>query len=384
MMRKRFGFLIAMLLIVFVGSQITRSQEATDTPDAGWPVEERCVGRPAKSPKGWSYEGTIFTADNGMYSEDGGGIHAIRQEVSTPYFVAMNGKDIVYGGALSPDGKWFAVPYGYSVDQHIDGFGDHAGSEYRVEAIHIYRTDYTQLAHTIDWRVSDQNVVIRKIMWLGNDRLIYWQDTDLPSEKKTVVVNPFTDERDTWQNVRENLTADQWKTFLEYENPYENGWLVEPRLSKLTQELAGQYGFNQAKMHWLADTGGFVVSIPRSVNSSEGFAFFNEQDGLKSIMTNKTVSQVKISADGRYAAFQTGGIDNQSREASEINIADLQTQTITQICSDTQYPAFEWSPFKDQLAIGKDGIISVLDLDSWHSYVVATKQGRLVGWREGW
>ena len=110
MMRKRFGFLMVLLLVVLAGLQVSLAQEATDTPDTGWPIEKRCMGEPIRPPTEWKYEGILFTADNGMYSEDGGGIHAIRQQVPTPYFVAMNGKDIVYGGALSPDGKWFVVP----------------------------------------------------------------------------------------------------------------------------------------------------------------------------------------------------------------------------------------------------------------------------------
>ena len=42
-MQKRFGFLTVLLLVVLLGSQAIYAQEATDTPDAGWPVEERCV-----------------------------------------------------------------------------------------------------------------------------------------------------------------------------------------------------------------------------------------------------------------------------------------------------------------------------------------------------
>lgn len=380
-MRKRVKFLTVLLLIFLLVSEVSQAQEATDTPDVGWPVEERCVGESTKLPEGWKYEGTLFTADNGMYSEDGGGLHAIRQQVATPYFVAVNGKDIVYAGALSPDGKWFAVPYGDSEDQHIDGFGNHAGSEYRVDAIRIYRTDYTHLSYQIDWQLSDQNMVINKIMWIDNNRLIYSLNED-SSNKKTHVVNPFTDERIGWKEVREKLTLSQWKTFFEYSNPREDGWLVEPEVSERTQELVDQYGLEKSAIRWLPDLSRFVAARP---SYSGGRLFvFNEQDGLEWVITNKTVSQVKISADGRYVAFQTGGIEIQSQEAPEINIADLETQTISQLCYHADYPMFEWSPFSDQLAMRKDGVVSILDLDSWNSYVIATQQGSLVGWRKGW
>jgi hypothetical protein len=379
-MRKFLIFLISLLF----GVSVIYAQEAIAMPDAGWPMEERCVGAPTKPPKGWSYEGTLFTQDSGMYSEDGGGFHAIRQQVATPYYVTMNGKNIVYAGALSPDGKWFAVPYGDSIDQHIDEFGNHAGSEYFVNAIRIYRTDYIYLSYQIDWRLSDQNVVIDKIMWIDNDRLIYSLNEASSNKKEHIVVNPFTDERIIWKDVREKLTIGQWRTFFQYSNPRENGWLVEPKVSERTQELVEQYRFNKSEIHWLPDLSGFVVFIPFSANSRQGLAVFNEQDGLQPIITDNVVSLVKISADGRYVAFQTGDIHIQNPEVPEINIADLQTQTISQLCYGADNPMFEWSPFSDQLAIRKDGVISILDLDSWQLYTIAKGQGKLVGWRKGW
>ncbi len=42
-MRKRFALITVFLLIVLVSSQAIHAQEATETPDAGWPVIERCA-----------------------------------------------------------------------------------------------------------------------------------------------------------------------------------------------------------------------------------------------------------------------------------------------------------------------------------------------------
>ncbi len=385
-MQKRFGFLMLILVVILAGSRVSYAQEVTAVPDVGWPVVERCVGEPIKLSERVEYEGTLFTSDSGKYRYDGGGFYAFRNKISTLYYVyvAENGKDIVYAGALSPDGKWFAVPYGYSVDQHIDAFGNSTGSEYRVKQIRIYRTDYTYLSYWVDWQLSGQNVDIFKVMWLDNDRLIYWQDTDSSNEKVTIVVNPFANEQSAWAKVRDTLTVSEWRVFLASNNPRENGWLVEPKLSKRTQELVDQYRFNKSDIRWLPDLSGFVVFIPFSANSRQGLTVFNEQDGLKSIITSNVVSQVKISADGRYVAFQTGETGYQSQEAPEINIADLQTQTISQLCYGADYPMFEWAPFTDQLAIRKDGVVSILNLDSWNSYFIVAKQGRLVGWRKGW
>jgi hypothetical protein len=379
-MRKFLIFLISLLF----GVSVIYAQEAIAMPDAGWPVEERCVGAPTKPPMGWSYGGILFTQNSGMYSEDGGGFHAIRQQVATPYYIATNNKDIVYAGALSPDGKWFAVPYGYSIDQHIDDFGNSAGSEYFVNAIRIYRTDYTHLSYQIDWRLSDQNVVIDKIMWIDNDRLIYSLNEASLNKKAYIVVNPFTDERIGWKKVQEKLTLDQWKTFFHYSNPREDGWLIEPKVSQRTLEFIDQYRFNKSEIRWLPDLSGFVVFIPSSANSRQGLALFSEQDGLRSIITNNVVVQVKVSANGHYIAYQTTVTDLQNKEVPEINIADLQAQTITQLCYGADYPMFQWSPFSDQLAIRKDGVVSILDLDSWQLYDIAKNQGLFVGWRKGW
>src|SRR5689334_6655260 len=108
--------LLATVLCLFLALSPSAAQ---DTGATGWPVEKRCVSEPTTSPADWSFQGTIFTMDNVIYREDIGGVHAIRADVDTPYYVAANGKDFVDAGALSPDGKWFAVPYGDNKSANI-------------------------------------------------------------------------------------------------------------------------------------------------------------------------------------------------------------------------------------------------------------------------
>ncbi len=104
-MRKFLILLISLVSLLLLGAPVLHAQDATDTPDAGWPVEERCVGAPTKPPKGWSYDGTILMTG---YA----GIHGVNAKWDTPRVLAKLSDKDVWGGALSPDGKWYASPYG--------------------------------------------------------------------------------------------------------------------------------------------------------------------------------------------------------------------------------------------------------------------------------
>ena len=93
-MNKSLLSLGLILLLPVVSVHVTTAEEATDM-EKSWPIEQHCLGEPTP-PDDWAFEGTIFT--------QGSGVHAIRADVTTPYYVAFSG-DTEFGnnGALSPE-----------------------------------------------------------------------------------------------------------------------------------------------------------------------------------------------------------------------------------------------------------------------------------------
>ena len=82
---------------------------AQDQGESGWEVIETCtegLTYPVLPRSQWDFEGVIF-------SENRDGVRAIRTDVNTSYFVALDSAETFSSvGAFSPDGKWFAYPVG--------------------------------------------------------------------------------------------------------------------------------------------------------------------------------------------------------------------------------------------------------------------------------
>ena len=109
-----------------VGSQ------AQETITSDWPIVEQCAEEPTTPSQDWKFDGTIFT-------QKGDGIHAIRSDIPTPYYVAFNGgSEFGNMGKLSPDGRWFAAPAGYPAPS------PRGTSVYDIREVRVYSTDGRQ------------------------------------------------------------------------------------------------------------------------------------------------------------------------------------------------------------------------------------------------
>jgi hypothetical protein len=159
---------IACLFLLF--STPAFSQETTPGAE-GWQVVERCVGElpyPAIPQSEWDFEGVIF-------SENQDGVRAIRTDVETSYFVALEGDDSFPSvGGFSPDGRWFAYPIGftdYDVNAALDDL-------YVVQSIQVVSTDPQQTTYQILWSFFKYGGAfgaraLPRIEWIDNTRIIY-------------------------------------------------------------------------------------------------------------------------------------------------------------------------------------------------------------------
>jgi hypothetical protein len=180
--------LFVCLVFALFSLNLSYAQEAT--PEAeGWPVVQRCIEQATEPPDGWTFEGTIFT--HGRFMD---GVHAYRADVPSRYYVAFDSQsEFAEVGALSPDGRWFAVPHGRTE------YGGIANRYYIVEEIRVYSTHPSRDTYRIPWdyyvHTSTGLQIMGSIMWLDNEQFIFPNH----SIGELTVVNPFTGAVSVWE-----------------------------------------------------------------------------------------------------------------------------------------------------------------------------------------
>ncbi len=397
-MPKVFRLLAALLPIFVMGTSI-HAQETNATSDAGWPVEERCLGAPTKPPQAWSYDGTILMTG---YA----GIHGVNAQWDTPRVLAQLSDKDVWGGAVSPDGKWYAVPH---------------GEVFRTQSNNVI-TDITQIyvysllgdneKIVIDWPLTESyQMTHAQIYWRGNNDFIFPNDVD------TSLVNLFSKKKDDWpepgfiydayEQYRSKFAPD-WSRAIYTQEDDETGYRVRMlyvlpsnhRLATLSIE---------PPISWMPSSSEFIATfIDRedTIPSSQLVLFDREGNLLEKIADSQLNKQFGISTQGwsndnRYFAFITFDYSiygNYSRD-NRLYIADMEERVVIDTCRAIG-EGLAWSPTGDQLTFLEVGEglkrILLLDMQSYDIYGVANHivgydyriyQGndsasdRIMGWR---
>lgn len=118
------------------------------------------------------------------------GVRAYRAAVGVSYYVAFAGSAFIDGGAVSPDGRYYAVPYG--LIQMPSG----TDRRYHAYELRVIGTDrLTQLRRVIPWSAYFQvggPGDIQPLRWLDAATLVYPQG-DVRESLAMQVVTPFTE-----------------------------------------------------------------------------------------------------------------------------------------------------------------------------------------------
>ncbi len=374
---KRTRPLIWICIIVLAFS----TTAAQDDDTSGWPVEQRCVGEPTAPPEGWTFEGTIF-----VQRDDG--VHAIRSDVSTPYFVAFNGRDLTSAGTISPDGKWYAVPSGYSeyVSMLDDGI--------IVEEIRVYSTNPAHEIFRVPWRVSYRGMrdyglyFVSPIRWLDNEQLIYESGSWLLEQYEASVINPFTGEISLWEGELQNLHTNlyispDWTRAVGYHGG-ESG-VFDTMSGNLLTDLSELYSLPRA--FWSPDSSQFASPFPgQTDNAISNLALFDRDGSFLETIFSVAANSVyfldfKWSPDRHEFAFTV-----RREEEFRLYIGDINDRIIIDTCLALSNAA--WSPTGKELAFefytGSGNVIGVYDLEAETSLVLAYYPGSVIAWREGW
>ncbi|MCU0496648.1 MAG: hypothetical protein MUF87_04765 [Anaerolineae bacterium] len=128
-----------------------------------WMNERACVPLVSPAPEDLTFSGALITYDSD-------GVRAYRAGLPTTYFIAFGGSNFNEGGALSPDGRWYAVPHG--TIQTIAT----SDVQYRVNELRIYTTGaIPQLRWRLPWSLAAPYPTLPTLHWLAEDTLVYGQ-----------------------------------------------------------------------------------------------------------------------------------------------------------------------------------------------------------------
>jgi hypothetical protein len=411
-MRKILIRLISLVLLLLLGAPFIYAQEATVEPDAGWPVEERCVGAPTKPPKDWSYDGTIL-----MTGERG--IHAMRSDWETTHVVSsIRWLNVIPGGAgLSPDGKWYAVPWG---SIYAEAFRK---PENYIHEIRVFSTESPEEFYRIDWdggtHLYDGLYLgwpeeMPRMMWRDNKKIIYLDTSKPPYDIK--ILDFKSGESRNWNtNNNDNeiyvgysfYPSSDWSRAI-YNQAYgdKSKWGVYESFEDKTKPIHELAIEPYSIVAWLGNSQYFIAQT--DVDNTRQLRLFDKNGDYQSTIFSKSNTQISTatlasSADGRYLGFAVFKVDNvydydrDYYEPNEFYIADLKQHTVINTCLSVGR-GIAWSPDSHSIAFLPTGYgkmpITVLNMDQWQTAIVGYlnvqynfesnrefNEGSVIGWR---
>lgn len=178
------------LFVLWLAPLVNAQPQNAEIQSETWQIEQQCTAKETLPPEGWAFPGVILTS----IPDDG--VRALRATVGTTYYIAFAGNAFLQGGALSPDGRWFAFPYGYV--QTVATWD----LRYIVQEIRVHSTDVVpQLRRRIPWRGIFQTGAVYRpgastdlpvLQWLDNETLAYPQGS-FEDGLDYVQVHPFAE-----------------------------------------------------------------------------------------------------------------------------------------------------------------------------------------------
>ncbi len=345
-----------LMLILLVCVPLTEAQD--EARGNGWEIIERCISEPLAPPDDWSFDGYIA-----FYNEDG--IHAIRSDLETPYYLAFtNPGQFTNIASFSPDGKWLLVPSGFS---GADGWNRRVSiSELRIFSTGLDR----QLVYRIPWQysfpLSSHMVSINE--WETTDYFEFqqgnyfasdlWHGITIAEDRQYQVVKiEKTFEMTTFDNQLVIMgESETGESGISYTYEINNGHILPDRYWYLNEFYYRQY-----------------IAIQQNGDSAE-------QVTSPDIFEN--IHNFAISPDGKFLAFRAAKYISDESEQPGLFIIDIESKQIINICLDS-FNIF-WSPDGTHFVLadseGNDAL-SVVHFGSMDNYRLAYQfSGDIVGW----
>jgi hypothetical protein len=325
--------LLLCLLALLISSTLAQDTET-------WPIIERCVPEPIPSPDDWSFEGIIFLQQYfvGNDTKTPLGIYGLANAKQAPYLISpalvtTGTGSFINSGSLSPDGRWFAVPSGRVKRAAL------IDNTYEVDTIHVYSTDNTSAAYTVQWngwyRGSDISVV-PFIQWHSLETFLYNELSD----STVYEINPFTGTH----------------------FPYDEEYSVHFPLSPITEGRTTHRYQNQ-------DRQGIIYFEDNSLKLDSTTLLKKSYDPQDSGYRQSVYWMVDWTQNLAYFYIV---VQNQ------LYIGTIEERILYNICLDVDSAA--WSP-NGELAISDGERISIINFEDNTHYIAGYHQGSVFDWR---
>lgn len=384
------------LLLLMMMPTLVIAQDAT--PEAtssaqGWRVIERCVGEATPPPDGWTYEGTIFTLDFG--------IKAYNTNFDTSYFIMFD--DSFYDSAsLSPDGKWYAVPMGYT------DYATLSERYYIVESIEVYSTDGRRETHQIPWSREERggiSAVIGRIKWINTNEFAFWWSESAYHTPEIRIANPFsgeivsTHEKDSLNPMAAEYSPDGTRAIYNADVGNDEQSLPDWGLYDLTIKeriatLGGGYPSNFSipydfeydnEVIWSGNSAYFYgfrhfYENASSIIPSDSLLVLYDRNGIE--ITNfpyniDYYTTRHVAPSGSYIAlYSPYGRDR------FLYLADIANHHIINTCIPLDGEGGAWSPSGRQIALRSEGDLVIYELEEDVLYTIAIDAGAVTAWGE--
>ncbi len=354
------GWVGALLLVALAGG--------VAAPPVG--AQQACEGPAVVEVRAPQFPGVIVLRDRDE------GVRALRAEVGTPYYVAFLGSNFTDAGALSPDGRFFAMPYG-SIQTAAT-----SDVRYRVSEIRVQTTARVpQIYARIPWDATFQNLGrpddIPSILWLDSDSLLF-------------EAGAFSDQRQQVTLPDGEITASALSTYQDLAPDLARGFrrvdvrrgLFDVQTGDLLAEFAAD-----ARAVWMPDSSRFalVSAATLTVHDRDGAPL----ERLTSIgadfrLWNFAWSPQATGSEARYVF----SLYDPYRNENYLYVGSGRSITPTCIRLANQHDGrtesgVVWSPDGSTLAlVGYDGGIYLYDFETLRR-IEAAVLGGLLAWRGG-
>lgn len=363
------GYLGLFLLLLALWTHTAHAQA-----DA-WPLRESCASMSDSPAPDGLISGAVVSYQRGE------GARAFRESVGTTYYLAFEGGTFTASGALSPDGRHYAVPYGT-----ITTFAAF-DVRYRVTELWVYTTETVpRLVRRIAWGATFQEGAVPRVLWLDSQRLLYPQGS-IDSPRTYWMLDPFAETVTPTESTLGGyaaLSPDLTRGIARHEDGYA---LFDTDGRALVRRLDGLSGFV-----WHPDSLRFA-------------ALEHGADGVRRLVLVDAVSdtrEVLLTLEARYAlrglTWSPDGarvlftlLDPQENE-NRLIVGDVRGRAFVDTCALLKVLdprdglAAVFSPDGARVALlaaGADFPFQVLDIDSNTRYGVSGDSGALMAWGAG-
>ncbi|MCU0463358.1 MAG: hypothetical protein MUF38_02180 [Anaerolineae bacterium] len=316
----------------------------------------------------------------------GDGARALRPELATTYYLAFDGSNFTAGGAVSPDGRYYAVPNG------VIQTNSSADVRYVVQELRVITTETVpRIAARVPWQASfpvgtrfatTQGIPV--IQWLDGETFAFpsgsmngeqvWQRVAPFSQPTTVEDFPAAAASPLSPDGRQGLRPDGL------------GWAIyEPSTGGETARLP-RLSAAQTRV-WSPDS----AHLAAVVDSPDGTALaLFSADGapvadVQAAEPGQQVWNVRWSPDGARLAY---ALFDPETELNHLFIYDLTSGETQGTCIDlvTHPQALAWSPDSAQMALVADvggEALWLFDPAAGTLQRLGNSSGGLLGWFDG-